>query len=162
VHLGAPGTLRPVLGAAFYPAAFGLFALGLGTLIRRTAGAVATLIAVLIFLPAAAGALPTTWRDDVNRYLPSVAGQAVIRPTDESGRRALLRKGFALEHATLGWNVAGIVVLAVAAVTARSVALAGFGLDSLLGITWTAVTAAVMFALAAGKARTGRELDNPS
>ena len=30
-----------------------------------------------------------------------------------------------------------------------------------LGITWTAVTAVVMFALAAGKARTGRALDNP-
>jgi Cation efflux family len=30
-----------------------------------------------------------------------------------------------------------------------------------LGIAWTAVTAAVMFALAAGKARTGRALGNP-
>jgi divalent metal cation (Fe/Co/Zn/Cd) transporter len=30
-----------------------------------------------------------------------------------------------------------------------------------LGIIWTAVTAAVMFALAAGKTRTGRALDNP-
>jgi divalent metal cation (Fe/Co/Zn/Cd) transporter len=30
-----------------------------------------------------------------------------------------------------------------------------------LGIGWTTVTAAVMFALAAGKARTGRALDNP-
>ena len=29
------------------------------------------------------------------------------------------------------------------------------------GIVWTAVTAAAMFALAAGKARTGRALDNP-
>lgn len=136
---------------------------------------------------------------------------------DDAGR-ALLRRGFALEYVTLGWNVAGIVVLAAAAVTARSVALAGFGLDSLieigasvvviwelsgsgerrqpralrligyafavlavyllvqstvvlaagyhsrhsaLGIAWTAVTSAVMFALAAGKARTGRALDNP-
>jgi len=35
---------------------------------------------------------------------------------------------------TLGWNVAGIVVVAVAAVAARSVALAGFGLDSLVEI----------------------------
>lgn len=35
---------------------------------------------------------------------------------------------------TLGWNVAGIVVLAVAAVAARSVALAGFGLDSVIEI----------------------------
>jgi hypothetical protein len=46
----------------------------------------------------------------------------------------LLRRGFALEYATLGWNVAGIVVLAIAAVSARSVALAGFGLDSLIEI----------------------------
>lgn len=137
---------------------------------------------------------------------------------DERAQRALVRRGFALEWATLSWNVAGIVVLAVAAVAARSVALAGFGLDSLieigastvviwelsgtgaerqrrglrligyafaalavyllaqstvvlatgyhprhspLGIGWTAATAVVMFALAAGKARTGRALDNP-
>ena len=32
---------------------------------------------------------------------------------------------------------------------------------SVPGIIWTSVTAAVMFALAAGKARTGRTLDNP-
>jgi divalent metal cation (Fe/Co/Zn/Cd) transporter len=32
---------------------------------------------------------------------------------------------------------------------------------SVIGIIWTAVTAAVMFALAAGKARTSRALGNP-
>ena len=32
---------------------------------------------------------------------------------------------------------------------------------SVLGIAWTALTAAAMFALAAGKARTGRALGNP-
>jgi len=129
--------------------------------------------------------------------------------TDDAGRRVLLRRGLALEYVTLSWNAAGIVVLAIAAITAQSVALAGFGLDSLieigasavviwelsgtgrqrqrqalrligyafaglaayllvqstvaltagyhprhsaLGIAWTAVTAAVMFALATGKA----------
>ena len=46
---------------------------------------------------------------------------------DSSARGVLLRRGFALEYVTLGWNVAGIVVLAMAAVAARSVALAGFG-----------------------------------
>src|SRR5277367_4648493 len=51
----------------------------------------------------------------------------------------MLRRGFALEYLTLGWNVAGIVVLAIAAVTARSVALAGFGLDSLIEIGASAV-----------------------
>jgi divalent metal cation (Fe/Co/Zn/Cd) transporter len=49
-------------------------------------------------------------------------------------RPALLRRGFLLEYTTLGWNVVGIVVLAIAAVGARSVALAGFGLDSLIEI----------------------------
>jgi divalent metal cation (Fe/Co/Zn/Cd) transporter len=53
---------------------------------------------------------------------------------DEQVRKVLLRRGFALEYATLAWNVAGIVVLAIAAVMARSVALAGFGLDSLIEI----------------------------
>ncbi|MCX4748167.1 cation transporter [Kitasatospora sp. NBC_01287] len=136
----------------------------------------------------------------------------------EISRQTLLRRGVALECATLGWNVVGVVVLAVAALAARSVALAGFGLDSLieigastvvlweltgsgkarqkialrliggafallagyllvqstlllatgfrahhspLGVAWTAATAAVMFLLAAGKARTGAALDNP-
>ena len=80
-HLGAPGTLRPVLGAALYRAVFGLLSLGLGALIRRTAGAIALLIALLILLPASAGALPAAWRKDVNPYLPSVAGQVIIGPT---------------------------------------------------------------------------------
>jgi len=45
-------------------------------------------------------------------------------------RAALLRRGLRLEYATLGWNVVGIVVTVIAAVLARSVALAGFSLDS--------------------------------
>ncbi len=46
----------------------------------------------------------------------------------------LLRRGLYLEYATLGWNVVGVVIVAVAALAARSVALAGFGLDSLIEI----------------------------
>lgn len=129
-----------------------------------------------------------------------------------------MRRGFALEYATLAWNVVGIVILAVAAIQAKSVALAGFGLDSLIevgaslvviwelsgsgdarqrfalqligasfaalavyllvqstvvlvtdfhphhspvGVAWTAITAAAMFLLAAGKAKTGAALGNP-
>jgi divalent metal cation (Fe/Co/Zn/Cd) transporter len=49
-------------------------------------------------------------------------------------RVELVRAGFALEYATLGWNVVGVVVLAIAAVRAGSVALAGFGLDLLIEI----------------------------
>jgi divalent metal cation (Fe/Co/Zn/Cd) transporter len=135
-----------------------------------------------------------------------------------ASRSALLLRGLRLEYATLSWNVVGSVVVLGAAVAARSVALAGFGLDSLIeilastvvvwqlrgdqrgrerpalriiggafltlavyitaqvaytlvttskphhslvGIVWLAATAAVMVALAVGKARTGRALANP-
>lgn len=46
----------------------------------------------------------------------------------------LLARGLALEYATLAWNVAGTGVLVWQAMQARSVALAGFGLDSLIEI----------------------------
>jgi hypothetical protein len=59
-------------------------------------------------------------------------------------RRALLRRGVALEYTTLGWNVAGIIVLGYAAISARSVALAGFALDSLIEIGASAEPIAVI------------------
>ena len=46
----------------------------------------------------------------------------------------LLRRGLALEWITLGWNIVGVVVLAFLAFHAASVALVGFGLDSLIEI----------------------------
>jgi divalent metal cation (Fe/Co/Zn/Cd) transporter len=48
--------------------------------------------------------------------------------------RRLRTRGLRLEYATLGWNVVGSVVVLAAAVAASSVALAGFGLDSLIEI----------------------------
>jgi divalent metal cation (Fe/Co/Zn/Cd) transporter len=49
-------------------------------------------------------------------------------------RARLLKRGLRLEYATLAWNVVGVVLVLWAAVAARSVALAGFGLDSLIEI----------------------------
>jgi divalent metal cation (Fe/Co/Zn/Cd) transporter len=141
-----------------------------------------------------------------------------VPATSTTTERALLRRGLCLEYTTLGWNVAAIAFLAAAAVAARSVALAGFALDSgieifasvvvvwqlkgtatperehravrLIGLAFLALalylvaqtaatlaagirpdsspfgigllaaTTAVMFSLAAGKARTGRALGN--
>jgi hypothetical protein len=62
-------------------------------------------------------------------------GQPVLGAEQE--RELLPRRGRVLEGLTLGWNVAGIAVLtvaAIAAIAARSVALAGVGLDSLIEI----------------------------
>lgn len=49
-------------------------------------------------------------------------------------RQRLLQQGLWLEYVTLGWNVVGVVILAIAAPAAQSVALAGFGLDSFIEI----------------------------
>jgi divalent metal cation (Fe/Co/Zn/Cd) transporter len=59
--------------------------------------------------------------------------------TDDTRFAHLLRQGFTLEWITLGWNIVGIFVLGFAAITARSAALAGFGLDSLIEIGACAV-----------------------
>ena len=79
-------------------------------------------------------ALPGVLR--IARHLGPVASARLwtVVPGDGPVRAALLRRGFALEYMTLAWNVAGVVILAIAAVAARSVALAGFGLDSLIEI----------------------------
>jgi divalent metal cation (Fe/Co/Zn/Cd) transporter len=63
---------------------------------------------------------------------PACDNPFVADPDD--ARRSLLRRGFVLEYTTLAWNAIGVVVLAIAAWTARSVALAGFGLDSVIEI----------------------------
>jgi len=49
------------------------------------------------------------------------------------------RQGLLLEYVTLSWNVVGVVIVSIAALRARSVALAGFGLDSLIEILASAV-----------------------
>ncbi len=49
-------------------------------------------------------------------------------------RDALTRRGLHLEYATLGWNVVGVPLLAVAAIRSGSAAAAGFGVDSAIEI----------------------------
>jgi divalent metal cation (Fe/Co/Zn/Cd) transporter len=50
-----------------------------------------------------------------------------------------IRQGLYLEYITLAWNVVGVAVVITAALKASSVALAGFGLDSLIEILASAV-----------------------
>ena len=49
--LGQPGVLRAVLLAGAYPALIALIGLGLGALVRHTAGAICALVGVLFVLP---------------------------------------------------------------------------------------------------------------
>lgn len=47
---------------------------------------------------------------------------------------ALAQRGLRLEYATLGWNVVGCWIVLAPAYVAKSVALAGFGIDSVIEI----------------------------
>jgi hypothetical protein len=75
--LGQPGTVRAVLGSALYLTAIGLLGLGLGALLRRTAGAISALFGILLAFPVIAGFLPGGLSDQVSKYLPGPAGVAI-------------------------------------------------------------------------------------
>jgi divalent metal cation (Fe/Co/Zn/Cd) transporter len=72
--------------------------------------------------------------DDAHRsILGNLTRWETLRVSDQR-HVTLLRRGRQLETITLSWNVVGVAILAYAAVLARSVALAGFGLDSVIEI----------------------------
>jgi ABC-2 type transport system permease protein len=68
--LSQPRVLPVVLMSAGYVALCGLFAFGLGAVLRSTAGAIAAAYGFLFLLPQLAKALPATMYADVVRWLP--------------------------------------------------------------------------------------------
>ncbi len=77
VTLSQPGVTRAVLGSALYLGGVGLLGLGLGALLRNTAGAISALFGALFGIQLLVGFLPGAWSDEITRYLPSPAGVAV-------------------------------------------------------------------------------------
>jgi len=77
LSISDPGVLRAVFGGAVRLVLVGAIAVALGALIRRTAGAVAVLFAVLLVIPGLVTLLPEPWNDDITKYLPSSAGAAM-------------------------------------------------------------------------------------
>jgi ABC-2 type transport system permease protein len=61
-HISDPAAIRSVLGAGLYLAVLGLLALGLGALSRRTAGAIAAVVGLVLILPVLVQGLPASWR----------------------------------------------------------------------------------------------------
>lgn len=84
VGLGSPGSARAVLGGALFLMVVGLLGVGLGFLIRTTAGAIATLFGLLLVLPAVVAALPTSLYNDIFKYLPFSAGTQVLTTVQDS------------------------------------------------------------------------------
>jgi ABC-2 type transport system permease protein len=83
--IGQPGVLRAVAGAGLYVALLGLFALGLGSIIRHTAGAIAVFVGVLLIIPLILPALPTSLNHAINKLEPITIGMAMTSVNTHTG-----------------------------------------------------------------------------
>jgi ABC-type transport system involved in multi-copper enzyme maturation permease subunit len=83
-----PHVARAVIGAALYLTVIAVFSLALGTILRNTAGGIATFAAILFVIPPLMNVLPQSWNDAASRYLPSNAGRAILSVTRDSGSLA--------------------------------------------------------------------------
>jgi ABC-2 type transport system permease protein len=104
-----PGVARAVIGAALYLTVIAVMTVGLGTILRNTAGGIATFAAIFFVVPPLMNVLPTSWNDAITPYLPGNAGRAIISITHDAHSLAPWT-GFAL---FCGYAALSLVVAAV-------------------------------------------------
>jgi ABC-type transport system involved in multi-copper enzyme maturation permease subunit len=80
-----PGVARAVAGGGGYLAVLGLLGLGLGAVLRSSAGAIATLFGLLFVPVILLDMLPSGWRTTIGPYLPMNAGDAMYTLHREAG-----------------------------------------------------------------------------
>ncbi|GAB3615462.1 ABC transporter permease subunit [Okibacterium endophyticum] len=112
VALTNPDVYMPMLGAAAYIALVAVFALGLGALIRSSAGAIAAAIGLILVLPLVLGLIPADWASDTAPYLLLNAGNELIGLSSSDEPRGT-------------WELMGIIIAwPVATMFAGTIALA--------------------------------------
>jgi hypothetical protein len=83
--IGDPGVLRAILLTGVYVAGVSLIALGLGGILRHTAGAIAAIVAFLLVVPAIVSSLPGSLSDTIGEYLPGqLAGGSLAAVVPEA------------------------------------------------------------------------------
>jgi hypothetical protein len=114
--LGQPNVLRAVIASALCVVASGLLALGLGALLRNTAGTITAAYGLLFLIPELARTLPRPWFDDATRWLP---GGWLISQITGSKPQGLIPNMFSAwgELAVLGGYAA--IALAAGAIALR-------------------------------------------
>jgi ABC-2 type transport system permease protein len=75
------GVTRSVIGGAVYLMLLGIFALGIGAIVRNTAGAIATFVAIFFVIPPLLNVLPTSWNNAISPYMPDSAGRSIFSLT---------------------------------------------------------------------------------
>ena len=85
--LGQPGVLRAVLMAGAYPALIALTALGLGAVIRHTAGAISAVVGILFVLPLILLPLGTSIQNSAGQFMPMLIAEnslTAVKPVAHS------------------------------------------------------------------------------
>jgi ABC-type transport system involved in multi-copper enzyme maturation permease subunit len=72
-----PHALRAVVGAALFLTVLGALCVGLGALVRNSAGGIAAFVGLLFVLPGVVAILPASIGDKISPYLPINAGTAI-------------------------------------------------------------------------------------
>jgi ABC-2 type transport system permease protein len=73
------GVPRAVLASAGYLTLVGLFAMGLGAIMRNTAAGIATFAGIMFVVPPLVSILPSSIANSIDPYLPSNAGEAMMK-----------------------------------------------------------------------------------
>jgi ABC-2 type transport system permease protein len=94
--IGDPHALRTVVGTALFLTVLGVLAIGIGALIRNTAGGIALFVFLLFVLPGIADILPSSVSKSINPYLPLNAGFTVATSKFDPGPHLSPWGGFAL------------------------------------------------------------------
>lgn len=79
VQLSDPGVTRAVIGAGLYVALLGLFSLAFGAILRHTAGAITTVLGLVLIVSNLTALLPDSWGQHINAYMPTNAGQLILQ-----------------------------------------------------------------------------------
>jgi ABC-2 type transport system permease protein len=108
-HLDDPQTVIALIGGAAYLAIVAVSSLGLGTIIRSGAGAIAAAVGVLLILPPLFMLVPLKWLQDLAPYLLSSAGGQMH--TIPNGSTDV--EGWVAVIVSVAWAVVSLAIAAV-------------------------------------------------
>lgn len=96
VTLATPGVARAVLMAGGYVALTGLFGVGLGAIIRRTAGGIAAATGLIFVIPFLTLPLPESVRNGISKFLPEQIAASSITAVKPEAHTLSPGLGFAM------------------------------------------------------------------
>ena len=111
VGLTDPHVARAVVGAALYLTVVGLFGLGLGAIVRNTAGGIATFAGLMFVLPPLMNVLPTSWNNAASPYLPLQAGEAIMSTTPGNHLAPWTGLGLLCGYTALAFALAAVLLV---------------------------------------------------